>query len=289
VGKAHDTGKDVTAVRSPHRTLRPDTGGSEQQQPTSLQGIANKAHTNKHHRFRDRDRGLNAARVLDCWHDLNTEAARGVDNVTAAAYAVNLHANSDAWVQRLKAKRSRATLVRRWYIPKENGKERARGIPTLEDNLGQRACAKLLTAISEQDFLECSDGSRPGRGAVDAVRDLTCDWQYGRYGSVVEADVQGFFDHLDHPGLWDMLRERIDDRAFLHVIRQWFKAGILDRDGQGIQPETGTPQGGTVSPVLAHVSVHYAVDRWFAHPVTPHCRGEALVWRYADDWVCACR
>jgi len=152
---------------------------------------------------------------------LNTQAASGVDDVTAKDYAVNLHANIDALVQRLKAKRSRATLVRRWYIPKEHGKERPLGIPTLEDTLVQLACAKLLAAIYEEDFLECSYGYRPGRGALDAVRDLTFDLQYGRYGSVVEADVQGFFDHLDHTGLVDMRRERSDDRAFLHVIQTW--------------------------------------------------------------------
>jgi retron-type reverse transcriptase len=127
--------------------------------------------------------------------------------------------------------------------------------------LGQLACAKLLTAIYEQDFLECSYGYRPGRGALDAVRDLTCDLQYGRYGYLVEADIQGFCDHMDHAWLWDMLRVRIDDRALLKRIRKWLKAGVLETDGQGIHPETGTPQGGTVSPVLANVYLHYALDR----------------------------
>jgi RNA-directed DNA polymerase len=289
VGKAHHKGKAVTEGRSPHRTLLPDTVGSAQQKPTSLQGLANKAQTKKPHRFRDLYRCLNAARLLDCWHDLNKKAARGVDNVTAEAYAVNLHANIEALVQRLKAKRYRANLVRRCYIPKENGTERPLGMPTLEDKLVQLACAKLLTAIYEQDFLECSYGYRPGRGALDAVRDLTFDLQDGRYGSVVEADVQGFFDHVDHTGLVDMRRERSDDRAFLNLIRKWRKAGILDREGQVIHPETGTPQGGTVSPVLANVYLHYALDLWFAQVVTTHCRGEALLWRYAEDWVCAFR
>jgi group II intron reverse transcriptase/maturase len=267
----------------------PDTVGSDTHKPTSLRGIANKARVDKHHRFRDLYRCLDAELLLTCWHDLNKDAASGVDNVTAEAYAENLHANIEALAQRLKAKRYRAKLVRRCYIPKENGKERPLGIPALEDKLVQLACAKLLTAIYEQDFLDCSYGYRPGRGALDAVRDLTFDLQYGRYGYVVEVDVKGFFDHLDHSWLLDMLRVRIDDRAFLKLIQKWLKAGVLETDGHVIHPETGTPQGGTVSPVLANAYVHYALDLWFTKVVKAHCRGEALLCRYADDWVCAFR
>jgi RNA-directed DNA polymerase len=158
VGKAHHMGKGWTGVRSPQRKLMPDTVGSDTHQPTSLRGIANKARVDKHHRFRDLYRGLNAALLLTCWHDLNKDAASGVDQVTAEAYAINLHGNIEALAQRLRAKRYRAKLVRRCYIPKENGKERPLGIPALEDKLVQLACAKLLTAIYEQDLLDCSYG-----------------------------------------------------------------------------------------------------------------------------------
>ena len=106
---------------------------------------------------------------------------------------------------------------------------------------------------------------------------------------MVEVDVQGFLDHVAHPWRVDMLRVRIDDRAFLRLIRKWLKAGVLEPDGPVVHPETGTPQGGTQSPVLAHAYGHYAVDRWFAKVVKAHCRGEALLCRYADDWVCAFR
>ena len=267
----------------------PDTVGSDTHKPTSLRGIANKARVDKHHRFLDLYRCLDAELLLTCWHDLNKDAASGVDQVTAEAYAVNLHANIEALAQRLQTKRYRAKLVRRCSIPKENGKERPLGIPALADQVVQLACAKLLPAIYEQDFLDCRDGYRPGRGAVDAVRELSFDLQYGVYGYVGEVDVKGFFDHLDHPWLLDMLRGRIDDRAFLKLIQKWLKAGGLETEGHVVHPETGTPQGGTVSPVLANAYVHYALDLWFTKVVKAHCRGEAWLCRYADDWVCAFR
>jgi RNA-directed DNA polymerase len=267
----------------------PDTVGSDQHKRTSLRGIANKARADKQHRFRDLYRCLSAEFLLDCWGGLNKDAASGVDEVTAAVYAENLHANIQTLVERLKSKRYRANLVRRCYIPKESGKERPLGIPALEDKLVQLACAKLLVAIYEQDFLDCSYGYRPGRSAQGAVRDLTFDLQYGRYGYLVEADVQGFFDNLDHDWLLKMLSLRIDDRAFLNLIRKWLKAGILESDGKVIHPETGTPQGGIVSPILANVYLHYALDLWFEKVVKRHSGGEALICRYADDWVCAFR
>jgi len=282
-------GKDLTEVRSPQRQLAPDNVGSEGRKPTFLRGIANKARADKGHRFRDLYRCLNAEFLLACWSDLNKDAAGGVDGVTAAVYAENLEANIGALAERLKSKRYRAKLVRRKYIPKGNGQERPLGIPALEDKLVQVACAKLLTAIYEQDFLSCSYGYRPERGALDAVRDLTFDLQYGVYGYLVEADVKGFFDHMDQDWLLEMLSLRIDDRAFLSLIRKWLKAGILETDGQVVHPETGTPQGGVVSPVLANVYLHYALDLWFEKVVKPHCWGEAMIWRYADDWVCAFR
>ena len=223
----------------------PDTVGSDTHKPTSLRAIANKAKADKQHRFRDLYRCLDAELLLDCWHDLNKEAASGIDGVTAAAYEEELEANIQALVGRLKTRRYRTKLVRRRYIPKEDGRVRPLGIPTLEDKLVQMACAKLLSAIYEQDFLNCSYSYRPGRGPLDAVQDLTFDLQYGCYGYIVEADVKGFFDHMSHDELMRMLSLRIDDRAFLRLIRKWLKAGILETDGQVIHPETGTPQGGT--------------------------------------------
>jgi len=265
----------------------PDTVGLEQQEPTSLRGIALRAQTCKDHRFRDLYRSLDRHLLHHCWHELNKRAAAGVDEVTAQAYEQDLTANIQALAERLKTKRYRTKLVRRCYIPKENGGERPLGIPALEDKLVQLACAKLLGAIYEQDFLPVSYGYRPGRGAKDAVGDLGFNLQYGKFGHVVEADIKGFFDTLDHDWLLEMLNLRIDDRAFLNLIRKWLKAGILDTDGQVLHPVTGTPQGGIVSPILANVYLHHALDLWFERVVKPRCGGQAILIRYADDFVCA--
>ncbi len=287
VWKAHYTGKDLTEVRSPQRKLVPDKVGLGQYEQTSLRGIAIKAKANGKHRFQNLYRNLNVSFLYTCWKDLNKKAASGVDKVTAQAYEENLEANIQGLVERLKTNSYRAKLVRRCYIPKENGKERPLGIPALEDRLVQLACAKMLTAIFEADFLENSYGYRPNRSAKDAVNDLRFNLQFGKYGYIVEADIKGFFDHMDHEWLLRMLKERIDDTAFLNLICKWLKAGILDTDGMVIHPETGTPQGGIVSPVLANVYLHFALDLWFEKVVKAHCKGDVLIMRYADDFVCA--
>jgi len=280
-------GEGPDGSTQPAQETRAGHAGSGNHVPTSLRGIANRARESKHHRFRNLFGEVSVALLTHCWHDLNKDAASGVDGLTAAQYAADLHGNIAALAERVKAGRYRAKLVRRVYIPKENGTQRPLGIPALEDKLVQLACAKLLSAIYEQDFLDCSHGYRPGRSAKEAVIGLARELQSGHYHHVVEADIRGFFEHMDHDGVLAMLGERIDDRAFLGLIRNWLKAGILDTDGAVLHPDTGTPQGGIVSPVLANVYLHAALDRWFERVVKPRCRGKALLCRYADDFVCA--
>jgi RNA-directed DNA polymerase len=153
----------------------------------------------------------------------------------------------------LKQKRYRAKRLRRRYLPKGNGQERPLGIPVIEDKLLQAAGASILHAIDEQEVLAGRYGYRPERGAGEAVRDLPVDLQYGRYGYVVEADIKGFFDHMDHAWLLKLLQWRLDDRAFRGLIQKGLKGGILETDGRVIHPATGVPHGGVVSPVLANV------------------------------------
>ena len=218
---------------------------------------------------------------------INKGASAGVDRVTTEEYAKDLGKHIVEVVDSLKGKRYRAKLVRRVNIPKGDGKTRPLGIPAVSDKLVQMAVAWILMAIYEQDFMGCSYGYRPRVGAKDAVRDLTKELQFERYNYVVEADIKGYFDSINHEWLLKMLEERIDDRSFIGLIRKWLKAGILETDGKVNHPEMGTPQGGVVSPVLANIYLHYALDMWFEKVVKPRCEGAAYLCRYADDFVCA--
>jgi RNA-directed DNA polymerase len=254
---------------------------------TSLQAIAKKASEQPGYRFRNLFGMLNEEMLRDSWRYIRKDAACGVDRISAKEYEQNLEGNIHQLVDELKRKRYRAKNVLRRNIPKGDGKFRPLGIPATQDKLLQIAVKRILEAILEQDFLRCSYGYRPGVGALDAVDKLTVKLQFGKYNFVVEADIKGFFDHIDHEWLLKMLAERVDDKAFLWLIGKWLKAGVLETDGKIIQPETGTPQGGIISPILANVYLHFALDLWFQKVVIPHCSGEACLIRYADDFVCA--
>jgi RNA-directed DNA polymerase len=253
---------------------------------TSLLGIAKKARSDKRYRFRNLYRELKEELLLDSWRLLRKDAALGVDGVSAAEYEANLAENIRQLVERLKRKSYRAKLVRRHYIPKGEGKLRPLGIPAIEDKLLQLAVKRLLEAIYEQDFRSCSYGYRPRVGAREAVDQLQRELQFGGYHHVVEADIKSFFDNLSHEWLMRMLAERIDDQAMLRLIKKWLRAGVLDTDGKVLRPEGGTPQGGIISPLLANVYLHYALDLWFARVFQQSCHGAAFLLRYADDFVC---
>jgi RNA-directed DNA polymerase len=254
---------------------------------TKLLGIANKAKREKKHRFRNLYGILNAEFLAECWKDINKRSATGVDEVSAREYEARLSENIRNLAERLKAKRYRARLVRRHYIPKGEGQLRPLGIPVTEDKLLQRAVARILEAIYEQDFLPCSFGYRPGVGAHDALDCIRVKLQCGKYRYVVEADIKGYFNNINHDWLMRMLELRIDDQPFLRIIKKWLKAGVLETDGTVAHPVTGSPQGGVISPILANVYLHYVLDLWFEKVVKKHCRGEARLARYADDWICA--
>lgn len=254
--------------------------------PTSLQGIANKARRKKQHRFQNLIGMLNEEFLWECWPLLKKNVATGVDHMTAQEYGEHFIPNVRGLIEKLKKGAYRAKLVLRKWIPKGEGKFRPLGIPALEDKLLQIAVASILRAIYEEDFLPCCYGYRPHKSAKDAAKDLWRVIQRGRYGYVVEADIKGFFDNIDHQWMMRMLAHRIDDKPFLRLIKKWLKAGILEKDGKVTHPVTGTPQGGIVSPVLANVYLHYVLDLWFETVIKKQCKGAAYLMRYADDFVC---
>jgi RNA-directed DNA polymerase len=279
-------GKGTTVLRSIQSVTWSGTRNGKTMQH-SLNGIANRARSHRKHRFGNLCGELNEAYLADCYRHMNPKAASGVDRVSHRAYGEALSQNLHKLVERLKAGSYRARLVRRRHIPKGKGKTRPLGILVTEDKVVQTGAARLLSAIWEADFLDCSNAYRPKRNAHKAIRALSQGLQFGKFGYVVEADVKDYFGSIRHDWLIRMLEERIKDRAFLRLIRKWLKAQILEEDGTILDPATGTPQGGVVSAVLANVYLHYVLDLWFEWKVKKHCRGQAMVVRYADDFVCA--
>ena len=265
----------------------PNAEDWEQHELTSLRGIAYKAKTKPDYRFRDLSHNINEELLGYCFGKLNKKAASGVDRETYHGYKAHYAANVENLLERLKRDGYRARLVKRKHIPKGAGKTRPLGIPVFEDKLLQTAVSEILSAIYEQDFHPFSYGYRPRRGARQAADDLVVRMQFGRFGYVVEADIKGFFNHIDHDKLLEMLAQRIDDKRFLRLINKWLKAGILEEDKSIHYPEAGTPQGGSVSPILANIYLHHVIDEWFEKAVKPHCQGDAIICRYADDFVCA--
>jgi group II intron reverse transcriptase/maturase len=253
---------------------------------TSLRGIANKAQKNKKYRFANLYTMLNEANLLYCWKFVNKKAVAGVDKVTAREYEKHLADHVSDLVERLKRKSYRANLVLRKWIPKSKDKKRPLGLPVIEDKLLQTCVAKILGAIFDGDFFDFSFGYRPHHGPQQAALTLKEKIQFGRFRFLVEADIKGFFNNINHEWMIRMLQLRINDDAFLRLINKWLKAGILEEDGKILHPIVGTPQGGVVSAILANIYLHYALDLWFETVVKKHCRGMVYLCRFADDFVC---
>ena len=220
------------------------------------------------------------------YHRMRKDAAVGVDGVTKERYGQDLERNLRDLHARMKAKRYRHQPIRRVHIPKEGGKTRPIGVSAFEDKLVQDTLREVLEAIYEQDFLDCSVGFRPGRSAHDAVRTLDRVVHRGQAKWILEADIVSFFDSLDRSQLKKMLEVRAADGSLLRLIGKCLQVGVLD----GVElssPEAGTAQGSVLSPLLGNVYLHYALDRWFERRVKPRLRGQAILVRYADDFVIA--
>jgi RNA-directed DNA polymerase len=216
---------------------------------------------------------------------LRKDASAGVDRVTYADYEKQVRQNIPKLHERLNSKAYRVQPLRRVYIPKEDGKaQRPISIPALEDKIVQKAMVDLLSPIYEQDFLDCSYGFRPGRGAQDALDEVGRVLCREPTSCVLELDIKSYFDSIVREQLMEMIEERISDASILRLIRKCINAGVID-DGRLLQSETGTGQGQIISPLLANVYLHFVLDMWIEHEVKPRLRGKVFLIRYADDAV----
>lgn len=208
-----------------------------------------------------------------------------MDNGTKEGYGQNLDENVQDLIRRMKRQAYKPQPAKRVYIPKlGSNKGRPLGIPAYEDKLVQSVIARILNAIYEQDFLECSFGFRPKRGGHDALKVLDKIIIKPKINYVVDVDIRGFFDHVDHEWMMKFLRHRIGDPNLLRVISRFLKAGIMEAGIKYDTPE-GTPQGGVCSPILANIYLHYTLDLWFDKRIRKSSKGLAYMVRYADDSV----
>jgi group II intron reverse transcriptase/maturase len=215
---------------------------------------------------------------------LRRDAAVGVDGVTVEQYGEQLAANLQALRTRMKAGQYRHQPIRRVNIPKENGTTRPIGVSTVEDKLVQGALRDVLEAVYEQDFLECSYGFRPKRGAHDAIRELHRVIRRGDANYIVEADIVSFFDSIDRKMLMEMLRGRIADETLMRLVGKCLHVGALDGE-RYLESDEGTAQGSSLSPLLGNIYLHHVLDVWFESEVQPMLRGRSALVRYADDFV----
>lgn len=254
---------------------------------STLTALNRKAEKEPKHRFQSLYRLIDKQMLYDSFYQLKRGAAPGVDGVTADEYEKKLEGNLEDLLNRLIGKRYRAQTVKRTYIPKANGKQRPLGIPALEDKIVQLSASRILESIYEADFSERSVGYRKGKpGARKCSYQLGRELNCGTYRWIVEADIASFFEEVDHDWLIRMIEERVNDRAFTDLIRKWLKAGVLEPGEENPwSPVRGTPQGGIISPVLANIYLHYALDLWIEKKLNREYRGEILFMRYADDII----
>jgi group II intron reverse transcriptase/maturase len=252
---------------------------------TTLTKIALKAKAEPKIRFTSLAHLLTPGYLKESWGKMNKGAASGIDGETIKQFGNNLESRIEDIVARLKTGNYKVPHIRRVEIPKGNGKTRPLGITTVEDRLVQRAVAGILSAIFEQDFLEVSYGYRAGRGPHDGLRALRNQIMAGKVGYVYEVDIREYFTTINHEWIRKMVRERIADKTILRLIDRWLKGGVM-QGGELRYPESGTPQGGPISCVLANVYLHYVIDLWFEKVFKKSIEGAAYMTRFVDDLVC---
>jgi group II intron reverse transcriptase/maturase len=259
------------------------TGGVEEM-GNAYERIAQIAH--KHERVQTLMHYVNKENLIEEHRQQSKGKAKGIDGVSKEAYEEELEKNLEELLERMKRFDYRPQPSRRTYIPKDGSeKRRALGIPAYEDKLVQGVMRRVLDRIYEGKFMEFSYGFREGKSCHQAIQEVDRILMTRKINYVVDADIKGFFDNVDHTWLMEFLRHDIGDENFLRYIVRFLKAGIME-DMQYRESEKGTPQGGLISPVLANVYLHYALDLWFEKKVKKESQGEAYIVRYADDFIC---
>ena len=263
------------ANRTPSRNKRASMG---------LEGVRIAAQRDKELRFTALLHHITPTLLIESFYALRQDAAAGVDSVTWQEYEEGLYERASELHREIHTGAYRAKPSRRVLIPKADGKQRALGIASLEDKVVQQAVVTVLNMIYEEDFLGFSYGFRPGRSQHQALDALTVGIKSRGVNWIVDADIAGFFDEIDHDWMLKFLEHRIADKRLLRLISKWLKAGVME-DGRRVGATKGTPQGAVISPLLANIYLHYALDLWARQWRGRHARGKAIMVRYADDSV----
>jgi RNA-directed DNA polymerase len=252
---------------------------------TKLRRIAEKARKEPSFKFTSLYHLMNEELLRECFKGLRKDAASGIDKETKEMYAEHLDANLSDLIGRLHRMAYIPQPVRRKFIPKPGSdKQRPLGIPCFEDKLVQSGLVRILESVYEQDFIEDSYGFRPNRSCHKALRALSDTVENKPVNHIVEADIKGFFDKVNQEWLMQFLAHRVEDKRIQRMVKRFLKAGVSE-DGRVTVNDEGTPQGGVISPLLANIYLHYALDLWFEKVYRKSCTGFARLIRYADDFV----
>ncbi len=260
-----------------------DTPGSPTISP-KLQKIAEQARNYPEMVFNNLYHLIDYDLLNEAYRLTRKDGAPGVDKVTAKDYAADLERNLRDLHERLKSNRYVAPPVERVWIEKEGGKKRPIGKPCYEDKIVQRAVVMILEAIFEPVFHQFSHGFRKGHSQHQAIRELREQCIKLNINWIVDADVSGFFDTINHGLLRSFLEKKVKDGGIVRLIGKWLNAGVLDA-GEMTYPDRGTPQGGVASPMLANIFLHYVLDEWFVQDVQPRLKGKSFLIRFADDFI----
>lgn len=252
---------------------------------TKLHRIAEKARKEPGFKFTSLYHLMNEELLRGCFMRLRKDAAAGIDKMTKDLYAENLDANLSSLIDRLHRMAYKPQPVRRKYIPKPGStKQRPLGIPCFEDKLVQAGLVRIMESVYEQDFINDSYGFRPARSCHNALKALSEAVENNPTNHIVEADIKGFFDNVNQEWLMKFLAHRIEDKRIQRMVKRFLRAGVSE-DGNVTISDEGTPQGGVISPILANIYLHYALDLWFEKVYRKSCTGFARLIRYADDFV----